>query len=42
MMHYSHSQMALLTAICMFGIACTEGPTDSAAEVTGPEIAKGV
>ncbi len=41
MMHYSHSQMALLTAICMLGIACTEGPTDSAGELTGPEFAKG-
>ncbi len=40
-MHYSHSQMALLTAICMLGIACTEGPTDSAAELTGPQLAKG-
>ena len=41
MMHYSRSQMALLTAICVLGIACTEGPTDSAAELTGPEFAKG-
>ncbi len=41
MMHYSHSQMALLTVISMLGIACTEGPTDSAGELTGPEFAKG-
>ncbi len=41
MMHYSHSQMALLTAICMLGIACTEGPTVPAGELTGPELAKG-
>ncbi len=41
MMHYSRSQMALLTAICMLGIACTEGPTGSAAGLTGPEFAKG-
>ena len=27
MMHYPHSQMELLTAICMLGIACTEAPT---------------
>ena len=40
-MHYSHPQMALLTAICMLGIACSEGPTDSAAELTGPQLAKG-
>ena len=33
--------MALLTAICMLGIACTEGPTDSAAELTGPQLARG-
>ncbi len=39
-MHYSRSQMALLTAICTLGIACTEAPTDSAAELTGPEFAK--
>ena len=40
-MHYSHSQMALLTAICMLGIACTDAPTDSPAELAAPQFAKG-
>ncbi len=40
-MHYSHSQMALLTAICMLGIACSDAPTESPAELAAPQFKKG-
>jgi hypothetical protein len=41
MTHHCNFQIALLTAICVLGIACSDAPTDSLAELTGPQLAKG-